>query len=231
MKVSEMNWQHLEHYLSADDRAIVPLGSTEQHAFLSLSVDSILAEKVAVDAAELCNVPVFPVMPFGMTPTFCDYPGTISLSMQTYVGLLYDILNSLKRQGFRRILLVNGHGGNSPAQNIISEWMVNNREVSVQLYNWWNAPLTWEKVMATDTVASHASWMENFAWTRLDNVTQPDVRKPMISLGELRKMNPAQARQYLGDGNYGGSYQRPDDDMQAIWDTAVNELRDTIESL
>src|SRR5258708_5628358 len=92
MKVSEMNWQHLERYLSADDRAIVPLGSTEQHAFLSLSVDSILAEKVAVDAAELCNVPVFPVMPFGMTPTFCDYPGTISLSMQTYVGLLYDIL-------------------------------------------------------------------------------------------------------------------------------------------
>jgi creatinine amidohydrolase len=151
--------------------------------------------------------------------------------MQTYVGLLYDILNSLKRQGFRRILLVNGHGGNSPAQNIISEWMVNNREVSVQLYNWWNAPLTWEKVIATDAVASHASWMENFAWTRLDNVTQPDVRKQMISLAELRKMNPAQARQYLGDGNYGGSYQRPDDDMQAIWDTAVSELRDTIESL
>jgi creatinine amidohydrolase len=231
MKIGEMNWQQLEHYLSADDRAIVPLGSTEQHAFLSLSVDSILAEKVAVEAAEPCNVPVFPVVPFGMTPTFYDYPGTISLSMRTYVGLLYDILNCLKHQGFRRILLVNGHGGNLPAQNIISEWMVKNREVSVQLYNWYNAPLTWEKVMAIDTVASHASWMENFAWTRLANVTQPVTPKPIISLAELRKMNPAQARQYLGDGNYGGRYQRSDDDMQAIWDMAVSELRKTIASL
>src|SRR6266576_2672897 len=74
MKIGEMNWHQLEHYLSADDRAIVPLGSTEQHAFLSLSVDSILAEKVAIEAAELCKVPVFPVVPFGMTPTYYDYP-------------------------------------------------------------------------------------------------------------------------------------------------------------
>ena len=45
MKISEMNWQQLENWLQKDDRAILPLGSTEQHAFLSLSVDSILAEK------------------------------------------------------------------------------------------------------------------------------------------------------------------------------------------
>ncbi|WP_213990062.1 creatininase family protein [Sodalis sp. dw_96] len=231
MKISEMNWPQVESYLTTDDRAIVPLGSTEQHAFLSLSVDSILAEKIAVDAAEPYGIPVFPALPFGMTPTFSDFPGTISLSMQTYTRLLYDILNSLKRQGFRRILLVNGHGGNSPAQNIISEWMVNNPEVTVQLHNWWNAPLVWAKVAATDPVASHASWMENFPWTRLAGVAQPETRKPMVNLVELRKMNPTQARAYLVDGNYGGYYQRPDDEMLAIWQTAIDELRQIIESL
>ena len=46
-----MNWLQVEHYLASDDRAVVPLGSTEQHAYLSLSVDSILSERVAVDAA------------------------------------------------------------------------------------------------------------------------------------------------------------------------------------
>ncbi|WP_369789812.1 creatininase family protein [Rouxiella sp. WC2420] len=231
MKISEMNWQQLENYLATDDRAIVPLGSTEQHAYLSLSVDSILAERVASEAAEPYGIPVFPVMPFGMTPAFSDYPGTISLSMNTYVALLNDILNNLKRQGFRRILFVNGHGGNSPAQNIISEWMVNNPGLTVQLHNWWNAPKTLEKVLSIDSVASHASWMENFPWTRLAGVTQPQQQKPMVDLTALRKLDPTRARAYLGDGNYGGYYQRPDQEMLAIWEIALAETREIIDAL
>lgn len=231
MKISEMHWQQLERYLETDDRVIVPLGSTEQHAYLSLSVDSILAEKISVDSAESLGIPVFPVMPFGMTPTFYDFPGTISLSMLTYLAVLKDILDNLKHQGFRRIVLVNGHGGNSPAQNFIGEWMVTNPEVSVQLHNWWAAPKTWEKVMATDPVASHASWMENFPWTRLANVVQPTEQKPMLNLPELRKMNPTKARAYLGDGNYGGYYQREDSDMFAIWQVAIAELQAVLNSL
>lgn len=231
MKICEMNWQQLERYLATDDRVIVPLGSTEQHAYLSLSVDSILAERVASEAAEPYGIPVFPVMPFGMTPAFSDYPGTISLSMNTYVALLNDILNNLKRQGFRRILFVNGHGGNSPAQNIISEWMVNNPGLTVQLHNWWNAPKTLEKVLSIDPVASHASWMENFPWTRLAEVIQPDRQKPMVDLVALRKLDPTRARAYLGDGNYGGFYQRPDEEMLAIWQVALAETREIIDAL
>jgi len=231
MRISEMNWQQLERYLQTDDRVIVPLGSTEQHAMLSLSVDSILAEKVALDAAELSGVPVFPVLPFGMTPAFSDYPGTISLSMQTYIGVINDILNNLKRQGFRRILFVNGHGGNTPAQNMINEWMVNNPGITIQFHNWWNAPATWAKVTEIDPVASHASWMENFPWTRLADVEMPDICKPMISLTELRKKDPAGVRAYLGDGNYGGYYQRSDEEMLAIWHIAVDELREIIDTL
>lgn len=231
MKISEMNWQQLEQYLAVDNRVVVPLGSTEQHAYLSLSVDSILAEKIATEAAEPYGIPVFPVMPFGMTPAFSDYPGTISLSMQTYIGLINDILNNLQRQGFRRILFVNGHGGNAPAQNIISEWMVNNPGMTVQLHNWWNAPKTWEKVMSTDPVASHASWMENFPWTRLAGVIQPTAPKPMLDLVALRKLDPTRARAYLGDGNYGGYYQRPDEEMLAIWHVALAETRAVIDLL
>ena len=78
MKISEMNWMQVEAYLVQDDRAVVPLGSTEQHAYLSLSVDSILAERVAVEAAEPLGVPVFPVVSYGLTPYFGAYPGTVT---------------------------------------------------------------------------------------------------------------------------------------------------------
>jgi creatinine amidohydrolase len=64
MRVSEMNWMMAEEYLKRDDRAVLPLGSTEQHAYLSLSVDSILAERLSVEAAEAFGVPVFPVLAY-----------------------------------------------------------------------------------------------------------------------------------------------------------------------
>src|SRR5438132_3333978 len=107
MKISEMNWSQVEAWLRHDDRAVLPLGSTEQHAGLSLSVDSILSERIAADAAEPLGVPVFPVLAYGITPAFMAYPGTVTLRAATYLAVLRDVLSSLYTQGFRRILLCN----------------------------------------------------------------------------------------------------------------------------
>jgi creatinine amidohydrolase len=225
MRVSESNWQQIETYLKTDDRAILPLGSTEQHAGLSLSVDSILSEKVAADAAAPLGVPVFPVVAYGITPYFLSYPGTISIRQETYISLVRDILDGLRRQGFRRILIVNGHGGNQPAGSMAIEWMADNPDTAVKFHNWWNAPKTFAKVQEIDAVASHASWMENFPWTRLEGIKQPTQQKPMIDLARMRVMSPDAVKAYLGDGNFGGYYERPDDEMHAIWDVAVEETR------
>ncbi len=103
--------------------------------------------------------------------------------------------------------------------------MADNRDSAVKFHNWWNAPETFAKVQETDKVASHASWMENFPWTRLEGVDLPTQQKPMIDLDRMRVMNPDEVRNYLGDGNFGGYYERPDEEMQAIWDVAVLETR------
>ena len=229
MRVSECNWQQIEAYLRKDDRAVLPLGSTEQHAQLSLSVDSILSERVAAEAAEPLGVPVFPVVAYGLTPYFIGYPGSITLRTETYVRLVRDILDGLHAQGFRRILICNGHGGNQPAGSLAIEWMADNPETAVKFHNWWAAPDTMGKVQEIDKVASHASWMENFPWTRLAGVKQPTQQKPMIDLARMRLMSPKAVRDYLGDGNFGGYYERPDEDMLAIWDIAVKETRALLE--
>lgn len=230
MKISDMNWGQVDAYLKDNDLAVLPLGSTEQHAGLSLSVDSILSEKIALDAAEPLGVPVFPVLAYGVTPYFLAYPGTVSLRVETYIRIVRDILDSLRGQGFRRILIVNGHGGNAPAGSLAIEWMTDNPDCAVRFHNWWNAPETLAKVQSVDTVASHASWMENFAWTRLKGVDMPAERKPMVDLEKMRTMTPEGVRELLGDGNFGGYYQRPDEEMQAIWDVAVAETRGLMEA-
>ncbi|KZS00643.1 Uncharacterized protein APZ42_002985, partial [Daphnia magna] len=86
------------------------LGSVEQHAFLSLAVDAILAEEVAAAAAEPLGVPVFPAQAYGVTPTYMAYPGTMSLRLETLLQVLRDLIGSLHQHGFRRIVIVNGHG-------------------------------------------------------------------------------------------------------------------------
>src|SRR5467141_4424475 len=123
MRISDRNWMQIEEYLTRDDRAVLPLGCTEQHAYLSLSTDSILAERVAAEAAEPLGVPVFPVLAYGITPYFRSFPGTITLRVETYMSILRDILDAMAEQGFRRILIVNGHGGNTPAQGLVGEWI------------------------------------------------------------------------------------------------------------
>ena len=225
MRVSEMNWRQIEDYLRGDDRAVLPIGSTEQHGYLSLATDMILAERVAVEAAQPLGVPVFPVLPYGITPYFTAYPGTVSLRIDTYLRLVRDVLDSLAGSGFRRILIVNGHGGNSPAQSLAPEWMAASPGVRVRFHNWYNAPRTWKKAQEIDGLGSHGSWMENFPWTRLANIAVPAERKPMIDTDRARTLAPGEFRALAGDGNYGGFYQRPDEEMLALWQTGVEETR------
>jgi creatinine amidohydrolase len=228
MRLAEMNWMMVEEYLTRDDRCVLPLGSTEQHAYLSLSVDSILAERLAIEAAEPLGVPTFPVLAYGITPYFRAFPGTITLRIQTYLSILRDILDGMAEHGFKRILIVNGHGGNAPAQGLIGEWMAEHADVRIKFHNWWNAPKVWAQVQAIDPVASHASWMENFPWTRLANVELPPEQKPMSDLELIPQLDPKSLRAYLKDGNFGGRYQRDGEEMMKIWRAGVEETRELL---
>ena len=223
MKIADMNWMQVEQKLQQDGRAVVPVGSTEQHGYLRLTVDAILAERVACEAAEPLGVPVFPVLSYGITPYFRRYPGSISLRLDTYQRIVADILESLAGTGFTRILFVNGHGGNIPGGSILQEWMNDHAGITVKWHNWWNAPRTAAAVAAIDSVASHASW------TRIAGVKLPDGQKPMIDIARMRMMGAAGVRAYLGDGNFGGAYEKPDDQMMRVWSAGVEETREALE--
>ena len=221
-----MNWMQVEEYLQHDDRAVLPLGSTEQHSYLRLTVDCILPERVAVEAAEPLGVPVFPVVAYGVTPYFREFPGSISLARRHASRRR----SRHPRQHGAQRLSPDSHRQRPRRQCArCSNWRRNGPRTTptcrVIFHNWWNAPATWAKVQAIDPVASHGSWMENFPWTRLPNVAVPAEQRPMVDLAKVRMLDPVSLRRYLGDGNYGGLYQRPDDDMTALWKVAVEETR------
>lgn len=229
MRLWDLNWMQVEEYLERDDRVLVPLGSTEQHGYLSLGVDAILAERAAVAAAEAEGVPVLPALAFGLTPTFTSYPGTINLRLGTYLALLRDLLDSLRDQGFRRVLLVNGHGGNLPAANLAAEWVGDNPDTQVLFHSWLIDPEVWGLAGSIAEV-SHACWVENFPEVRLPGVEIPDRPKPLVDPRALAAANPDGVRELLGDGPGGGAYQRSEADTDRVMDFAVARLRERLVS-
>ena len=229
MRVQDTNWMQLETYLQEDDRVVVPLGSVEQHAYLSLATDAILAERVAVEAAGPLGVPVFPAVPYGLADYFSAYPGTITLRRETYFALVTDILESLHSAGFRRILLVNGHGGNGPVAFVAGRWAREKGDVMVRIHHWWRAPATRAAVEAAGEGGSHANWMENFPWTRLEGVQSPAGVKPPVQVSDDEREDPAAVRDVLGDGSFGAAYQISDEVMLEVWKVAVEETRELLE--
>jgi creatinine amidohydrolase len=225
LRIADMSWMQVEAYLDTDDRCVVPLGSTEQHAYISLATDSILAERVANEAAQPLGIPVFPALAYGISPYFMAYPGTVTLTPTTYQLVLIEMLTSIRRHGFRRVLVVNGHGGNTPARPVAEAWAERLEGVRLRWHDWWQAPELRAAVDAIDPDASHASWMETFPWTRVEGVEVPDGHKPPVDLSDREEAAPVRFRNVIGDGSFGGYYERSAGEMSAIWEVAVRETR------
>jgi creatinine amidohydrolase len=234
VRIRDLNWMQVEEYLSRDDRIVLPVGSTEQHAYLSLETDNILAERAAVEGAEPLGVPVLPVLPYGLTPAFAAYPGSPTLRVETFVALLRDLLDSLHGQGFRRLLIVNGHGGNVPAGSLVREWAAAHPDAQAIFYSWWENDafdaLTLELDPETRYGNWHAAWLENFPWTRLEGVEIPEGRKQLLDAAAYRVANPEGVRELLGDGSFGAPYQRPDEEMLRVWEVVVRGVRELLEN-
>jgi creatinine amidohydrolase/Fe(II)-dependent formamide hydrolase-like protein/7-cyano-7-deazaguanine synthase in queuosine biosynthesis len=111
-------WKDIETKLRTTDTAILPCGSIEQHGpHLPLDVDYFDCVYLADRVAEACSNPkpfVLPGIPYGVAYHHQDFKGTISISNHTLSALIYDIGISLVKNGIKKMIILNGHGDNSP---------------------------------------------------------------------------------------------------------------------
>lgn len=108
--LQELTWEEVSAYLRTRDTIIVPFGTTEQHGPAgSLGLDAYVAIGLAEDAAARAGVLVAPPVWYGDSSHHLGFAGTISLRTETLIQIVYDIVRSLARHGFKRVLLLNGH--------------------------------------------------------------------------------------------------------------------------
>jgi creatinine amidohydrolase len=114
--LEELSWFEVQEYLKSNDLIILPIGSIEQHGpHLPLATDSINVLYLATQAAASAEVLVAPIIKTGVSLNHIDFPGTISLQPENLTNIIIDVVRSLIHHGFKKIILLNGHGGNNSA--------------------------------------------------------------------------------------------------------------------
>jgi len=217
----DLSWMNVEQYLQHDNRVVVIVGSCEQHSHLSLLSDTRSAWAIAREACSREGVLIAPPVPFGISPYFAAFPGTISLSVQTFASLVKDIIEGLLAQGFRRVLVSNGHGGNTGVLiPLLTEMGNAHRAARLSLFHWWLHPAVTAVAREAGLPQRHANWSEAFAFNRVGPLPEGDK-----AMTEVSRTAPAAAvRSALGDGSYGGPYQAPLAVMDRMFTAAVEAM-------
>ncbi len=143
MLLGKLTWPEVSSIVNDVDFVILPIGSTEQHgrhlpldndAYSALEISKLVAEKLK----DKLKILIAPLIPYGMSEHHMDFPGTITLRNETLINIIEDICISLSRHGFKRILILNGHGGNTAAIRVAVQELNLKHNLNVYAINWWD---------------------------------------------------------------------------------------------
>ena len=221
MRIEDLNWMDVEDYLKHDDRLILVIGACEQHGYLSLLSDVRIPLALADAAAQQTGVLMAPAVTFGSSPYFLAYPGTLSLRLSTLMDVTEDIIRSAYSQGFKRILVLNGHGGNNGLKMRLGELANQLPGLKLQWYAWWMSHSVEEVALRHQLKPSHANWLEAFPFTIVTDLPEGQKTPPQVP-SDI--MDAHTAREVYGDGSFGGPYQSTPEIMQEMFDACLDDI-------
>jgi creatinine amidohydrolase/Fe(II)-dependent formamide hydrolase-like protein/GNAT superfamily N-acetyltransferase len=117
---------------------VLPVGATEQHGpHLPVGLDFLNVQRIAAEIARRLDAALLPVLPFGQSYEHSAFRGSFSLRPETMLGILRDLADEAERQGFTRLVLVNGHGGNHVLGTVVRDLNRRDRPLRTLLFHFW----------------------------------------------------------------------------------------------
>ena len=182
----KLTWPEINKAVKAKKVPVVPIGSIEQHGLhLPLDVDCVCPRGVALHAAKLIpdKILVLPTIVHGYTGHVMDFPGTINVHWEHFIEMVLDVAKSLAYHGFKKIILLNGHGSNMPNLDLVARRADLETDAECAFCAWWNL-LTVDKKFLPKWRESyfpggcaHACELETSVYLYLD---EDNVRKDLI---------------------------------------------------
>lgn len=160
-ELNDLNWQEFRDLVpSRIETVLLPVGTVEAHGAINNGADNTAPLALARAMAGDLNALVAPLIPYGFTGGLDGYPGTFQVSEAAYRAFVGDVLTGLARQGFKNIVIVNGHGGPQTAVlSSLAENVGRAERTRILVANWW-AICSEETVKIFGEDGGHAGWNE-----------------------------------------------------------------------
>jgi len=241
---AELTWPEAEERFQQVDIALLPVGAIEQHGpHLPLDTDAFDANYLALRVAEACSEPkplVLPSISYGVSYHHDDFKGTVSISNDTLAKLVYDIGISISRNGIKKFVIINGHGGNSPALNHAAQMINRDAHIFVCVDTGETSDVDIDALVETPNDV-HAG--------EIETSTALAVRPHLVKMDQARREVPQFSSRYLDftskrgvlwyaytrkisrSGIMGDPTKADAEKGKKIWDAMINHLVALVEDL
>ena len=191
-RYEKLTWPEINEVIADGQVCIVPCGAVEQHGHhLPLDVDLVCPTGVAVGAGQQIpeKMKVLPIVAYGYTGHVMDFPGTINSHYEHFIEHVFDIVKSLAYHGFKKIILLNGHGSNMPNLGLVARRANLETDAECICAAWWNL-LTVDKEFLPGWRegripggCAHAGELETSMYMYLDedNVRRDKIKSDYVS--------------------------------------------------
>ncbi len=203
-KFDELTWPEVNEAVEMGKIPILPTGAVEQHGHhLPLKVDHLCANSVATEGARLAAEYslVLPPVSFGYVHHVMDFPGSMNIHFEHFIQYVLDILKSLAYHGFKKMVIVNGHGSNGPLVELAARRLIVETDASCTFCSWWQLLTVdpefkdkWRESVFPGG-CSHAGELET---SMLLHLSPESVRKDKIK-SEIAKTNKMGSKYIWGD--------------------------------
>jgi creatinine amidohydrolase len=202
---SAYSWQEVGEMDRASTAILIPLGSTEQEGtHLPIGVDTFVAESLANEVAKETGALAGPVLPLGYSEWFLEFSGTISLKLETLIQVLREYTSCLIHHGFRKLIFINGHAGNSTAVDVVARECTMSQSARIGMVETWKIANSLAKDIPDlkENAFKHAGEIMTSVMLYLhpDMVTMERARVEYVKSGQ----GPFKAKSSLGLADFKG---------------------------
>ncbi|MDH4223481.1 MAG: creatininase family protein [candidate division Zixibacteria bacterium] len=137
-KLENLNWMEVEELVPKKINTIfLPVGTIEAHGVINLGTDVHIPQRISEMIAGDLKAMVAPPVYYGVTRNLYHFPGSLSVSSQTFENYLYEIIDSMAEKGFSKIVVINGHGGHLNELKNAALKVYKTRKAKIAVIHWW----------------------------------------------------------------------------------------------
>ncbi len=189
-RIEELNWMEFKVIVpKRTDSVLVPVGTIEAHGVTGLGTDNQVPASICERIAGKVNALIAPAVKYGITRSLLPYPGSITVLPETFEHYVLEIACGLADAGFRKVVFMNGHGGNTEALKNASFRLYREKQTYSAVVDWWT--LCAEEIRQVYGHAGGHAGTDETAMVREDH--PDDVRKQNYSKGLAFTVQPGLA--------------------------------------